>query len=493
MTSESIGEDRVEDAQSLPTCGRAIAFGMMLGALLCHGCAPVATGRPGLLRVHPGNPRYFTDGSGKAVYLAGSHVWNNFQDWGLSDPPEPLDYGAYLDFLKQNNHNLMRGWVWEQSKSFPGYSGDLYISPLPFERTGPGDALDGKPKFDLTRLNQAYFDRVRSRCTSAADHGVYIGVMLFQGWSMERKGRGEAGNPWVNHPFNAANNINGINADPDGDNQGLEVHSLKVPAITAIQENYVRRLVDTLNDLDNILWEIGNECSLGSIEWQYHMIDFIKRYEAGKPKQHLVWMNGPDSALFKSAADCISPHNRGRGPDYKNSPAATTGEKVVILDTDHIWGLGGNRAWAWKCLMRGYHPLFMDARYYDSVVWPRGGVDGNAPQWMEVCKAIGHTRIYAGKVDLAATSPRDPLCSTKYCLANPGVEYLVYQPDSGPFTIDLVAGAYCWEWFDAAAGVVAGTGTLSAADGRRPFTPPVNGDGVLWLRRLTEPARDGST
>jgi len=47
----------------------------------------------GPLRVHPGNPRYFTDGtkgpdgSLKAVYLTGSHTWANLIDRGPSDPP----------------------------------------------------------------------------------------------------------------------------------------------------------------------------------------------------------------------------------------------------------------------------------------------------------------------------------------------------------------------------------------------------------------------
>ena len=31
----------------------------------------------GPLRVHPTNPRYFSDGSGKAVYLTRSHTWTN--------------------------------------------------------------------------------------------------------------------------------------------------------------------------------------------------------------------------------------------------------------------------------------------------------------------------------------------------------------------------------------------------------------------------------
>jgi hypothetical protein len=32
-------------------------------------------GQARMLRVLTANPRYFTDGSGRAVYLTGSHVW----------------------------------------------------------------------------------------------------------------------------------------------------------------------------------------------------------------------------------------------------------------------------------------------------------------------------------------------------------------------------------------------------------------------------------
>src|SRR5215472_13913815 len=57
----------------------------------------------GPLRVLKSNPRYFTDGSGKAIYLAGSHSWWNLQDNGIrlikaedQDPPPVFDYNAYL-------------------------------------------------------------------------------------------------------------------------------------------------------------------------------------------------------------------------------------------------------------------------------------------------------------------------------------------------------------------------------------------------------------
>ena len=43
------------------------------------------------------------------------------------------------------------------------------------------------------------------------------------------------------------------------------------------------------------------------------MIDFIKSYEARKPKQHLVWLNFGEKEIFdeKCHADIISP---GDGP-----------------------------------------------------------------------------------------------------------------------------------------------------------------------------------
>ncbi|MBE7554343.1 MAG: hypothetical protein HS126_25095 [Anaerolineales bacterium] len=74
----------------------------------------------GLLRVNPANPRYFTDGNSRAIYLTGSHTWANFQEAGESNPPPVFDYVAYLDFLQANNHNFFRLWRWEQAKWIRG-------------------------------------------------------------------------------------------------------------------------------------------------------------------------------------------------------------------------------------------------------------------------------------------------------------------------------------------------------------------------------------
>ena len=316
----------------------------------------IAAQAKGPLLVHPDNPRYFMvkdDPEKKVVYLTGSHIWCNFQDYIVSDNPDyNIGYNTIFETLQKYGHNFTRGWHWE----------DAEYSPLPFERTGPDKANDGKPKFDLAQYNQSYYDRLRKRISQAGKHGIYISVMLFEGWSIENKGGGRTPNPWPNHPFNKNNNINNINGDSNGDGQGPEIHTLKVnPKITALQESYAKHTIDQLGDLDNIIWEISNESHRNSINWQYHMTNMIHDYEKTKPKQHLVWMNFYDNSmsndcLFNSPADIISPH---KYPNFRNPPPSK-GDKVILLDTDHLWGVGGNADWVWKSFTRGYQPIFMD-------------------------------------------------------------------------------------------------------------------------------------
>ena len=70
----------------------------------------------GPLVVSKANPRYFTIASEpdrKAIYLTGSHIWNNFHDGmgpgsDCAEVPEKSDFDAYLAFLKEHNHNFIR-------------------------------------------------------------------------------------------------------------------------------------------------------------------------------------------------------------------------------------------------------------------------------------------------------------------------------------------------------------------------------------------------
>ena len=59
------------------------------------------TPAPGPLRVHPSNPRWFADPSGKAVLLGGSHVWQNLVDNGLIVPGATSNPAPVFDYTRR--------------------------------------------------------------------------------------------------------------------------------------------------------------------------------------------------------------------------------------------------------------------------------------------------------------------------------------------------------------------------------------------------------
>ncbi|RJP30094.1 MAG: hypothetical protein C4527_10325 [Candidatus Omnitrophota bacterium] len=438
----------------------------------------------GPLKVCAENPRYFADGSGKVILLTGSHTWYNLVDMGPTDPPQVFDYDAYLDWMQKLNHNFMRLWRWEMvmwdtQGNNPAERNDNtfhYVNLHPWPRSGNENALDGKPKFDLNRFDDEYFNRLRERVIAARDHGIYTAVMLFEGWAMQR-----ITGVWKYHPFHPDNNVNGIDGDVDGDGNGLEVYRLENAEVTKLQETYVKKVIDTINDLDNVLYEISNENHPESTQWQYHMIRFIYEYEKNKPKQHPVGMTfqfkgGQNSALFASPAEWISPNPEG---GYRDNPPAADGSKVIINDTDHLWGIGGNQAWVWKSFMRGMNPIFMDP--YDGLVLGKKFDE----KWEPIRKSMGYALRFANRVNLTKMVPRNELASTEYCLADASNEYLIYLPEAGKVTVDLsdTKNQFSVEWFDPNQDRTSGAGTITGGE-KHTFVSPFPGDAVLYIKAV---------
>ena len=326
-------------------------------------------------------------------------------------------------------------------------------------------------------MNPEYFDRLAQRVWLAAQQQIYVSVMLFEGWGLQF-----SPGAWENHPFHPDNNINGVDGDLNGDGMGLEIHTLENEAVLALQEAYVRHVIETVNGFNNVLYEISNENHPPSTEWQYHMIEFIKSCEKEMPNQHPVGMTfqyrgGSNADLFASPADWISPNPEG---GYRDDPPAAGGAKVILNDTDHLWGIGGNQAWVWKSFTRGMNPLFMDP--YDGEVLS-GRYD---LEWIEpLRRSLGYTLNYAQRADLIHMTPEPELASSAYCLANRGREYLVYLPEGGEVAVDLsdAEGSLSVEWFDPSAGEFREGGTVGGG-GEVTLTSPFEAsDAVLYLKR----------
>jgi hypothetical protein len=459
-----------------------IGFVFLLVFRCAEGDQPKIKAEPakGPLRVLKANPRYFTDGSGRAILLVGSHQWRNFQDNGHrlpegTDPPPAFDFDGYLDFLQKHHHNFFRLWRWEVPKWTDEQPRGVvkYCQPHPWQRTGPGMAKDVKPRFDLTKFDDEYFTRLRNRVRAAGERGIYVSIMLFEGWAAQFT------DAWLYHPFNGQNNVNQV----DAGEKGLAYFTLQdTPMgepVLELQQAYLRRVIDTVNDLDNVLYEMCNESGDFSTNWQYSLIRYVKKYELGKGKQHPVGMTfqykgGTNQALCDSPADWISP-NPGDGKErYRDNPSSAYRGKVIVNDTDHLWGhTGGDAVWVWKSFCRGLNVLFMEE------LTP-------SPTWQDSARdAMGQVRKYADKINLAAMVPEDSLCQTGYCLADKGKEYLAFQPgDQGEFRLNLTGaqGMFAVEWLNIYKNETVASKPVEGG-GWRTFTTPFGGAAALYLKR----------
>jgi Bacterial Ig domain/Immunoglobulin domain/Immunoglobulin I-set domain len=435
----------------------------------------------GPLKVLAGNPRYFTSGNGKAILLAGSHTWSDLVDNGTTQPPAAFNYNGYISFMVAHNFNFTRLWAWmltnrNSNDQYENYTGPPYI----WARPGPGTADDGQPLWDLTKLNQTYFDRLRARVIQAGNSGIYTSVMLFDGWEWQFATQSDDGNPFLSE-----NNVNGISCSGTCPTDNSQITA----AAWSVEQAYIRQVVNTVNDLDNVMYEVSNEAGAPySTSWQASVIAYVKQYEATLPNQHPVGMTyqyegGSDSTLYSSDADWISPGTQ--------LPPPATGNKVIINDTDHSFyytdmqaaGQNGQREWAWENFTYGNNLAFMDPYL---VVWPgRNAPSGTTldPYWNEIRNTLTDIRNYGSKIDLANMTPQGTLTTTGYCLAEPGVQYLVFNPFSGEtITVQTVAGTYTYEWFNPSAHALVSTGNITVGTSGT-FTASFTGDSVLWLHK----------
>jgi hypothetical protein len=315
-------------------------------------------------------------------------------------------------------------------------------------------------------------------------------VQLFQGFSYNRPPHcGKQ--TWSGHPLNAQNNINGVNGDRNGDGQP----DLDDPQVREHHAAYLKRIVDTVDDLDNVLYEVVNEG--GGKDWDWWVVDTMHKLETEKGKGHPVGLTGAGvermEEMMASPAEWVSPFGR----QFLFDPPAWDGKKVSVNDTDHLWGHGGTVSWAWKSFVRGHNTLLMDS--WDPIAgspcpevnWgPRPGYplrDLNRRDdwtWEPVRKAIGYTRGYALRMDLASMTPHNELASTSYCLANPEREFLVYLPEGDQVSVDLshAQGRFSVEWMHPDDGTVTLGGSVTGGK-QQSLAVPFIGPAVLYVKK----------
>jgi hypothetical protein len=436
------------------------------------------------LALHPANPHYFLLG-GKALILvtSGEHYGAVLN--------RDFDYPKYLATLAADGLNLTRtftGAYVEPAGAFKIERNTLAPAPgrllCPWARSSTPGYVNGGNRFDLTRWDEAYFHRLKDFLTRAGRHGIVVELNLFTPMYEDAQ--------WNYSPMKASNNVNGI-----GKVGKHEVYTIdKEPALLAVQETLVRKLVTELNGFDNLYYEVCNEPYFGGVTraWHDRITDVIIATEKKLPKKHLIsWNVANDYAKVKDPHPGLSIFNF----HYARPSAASDNyglNKVLGLNETGFKGAGNDyyRMQAWEFLLAG-GGLYNNLDYSFCVGHEDGTFPVKAPTpgggGPELRRQLRLLAEFLRAFDFIRMKPAHQLVKGGapgevgfQVLAEPGKQYAIYLRGRRSVEIDLPAGSYRGEWLDA----VSGRRTPVLLSGHQGGTavlrpPPFAQDGALRL------------
>jgi len=432
------------------------------------------------------NPRYFLDGD-KPVVLFGSGLWTII-------PDATIDIEDHNSWYAKYGANANRAALYSFCTSVGDGNGIA-----PWERTGPGNARDGKPKFDLTKPNEAFWARANAYFESCRKHGIYVWLQIFGEPFVEG-----ADERWGINPFNADNNINALPGLPGGSGSGEEAfYDPDNAALMAVQDALVRRLLDeTVGRHENIIYEIGNEINMDSVTrkakaWQRHWVEFFADYgrdhgvklllandtrrdlfendAAGFPVVNHHGFHGINMAREEKSEivrrmyeAVVEDFDRYRRPIVNSRPCSDP-DRVKYND---IIAPESGRALYWTYFFAGGHIVGFRTTEES---W-KGGDTAE--------RIIQHLRAFIDTLPFVRMTPAPEVVTDgqALCLVAPGAALAAYLPEGGAVTLNLDAGGarVTAAWYTPETGEWGETETFEA-NGPRTFRAPDGAERALRI------------
>jgi hypothetical protein len=168
----------------------------------------------------------------------------------------------------------------------------------PFARTGNvskyGTAWDGLSKYDLTKFNPWYWNRLRDFARLCDERGL---VLLHQDYFQHNIL--EAGAHWADCPWRPANNVNdtGLPEPPPyiGDKRQFMApmfYDVTNPKLRALHRGYIRQCLDNFVGTSNVIQMTSAEYS-GPLEFTQFWLDTIIEWEQETGHDVLVGLSTP--------------------------------------------------------------------------------------------------------------------------------------------------------------------------------------------------------
>lgn len=466
-------------------------LGLALTVLNLRAATPLA--------LHPDNPHYFLwRGQPTILITSGEHYGAVLN--------LDFDFRKYLDTLAQdglNNTRTFTGVYCEAPGAFNIARNTLAPEPgrliAPWARSDQPGYRNGGNKFDLTRWDAAYFQRLKAFLAHASQCGVVVELNLFCPFYEDSM--------WLLSPMNTINNVNGVGHVARTNVYTLDRHG----GLLAVQEALARKLVTELKDFDNLYYEICNEPYFGGVTlaWQHHIADVIAETEKALGVRHLISQNvANDKAKVENPHPAVSIFNfhYAYPPD---TVAMNYGLNKVIGDNET--GFRGTndlpyRVEAWSFLLAGgglFNHLdysFVAGHEDGTFVYPASQPGGGNPVFRRQMKILGD---FLRGFDFIRMKPAAdviaggvPAGHRAYALAEPGKACALYLardtkdknaptgPQAATLQLRLPAGAYIAEWVNPRTGQVDKRESIRAAGDITPLASPAfEEDVALRLRR----------
>lgn len=206
---------------------------------------------------------------------------NDVADSMMADGRAALDhnYGLWYDRRRDDHEHIRRmdGDVWP-----PFYE-------QPFARSSQGTAWDGLSKYDLTRFNPWYWNRLRTFTDICDENGL---VLFHQNYFQHNIL--EAGAHWADFPWRTANNINNTRfPEPpnyDGDKRIFMAelfYDVNHPVRRELHRNYIRQCLDNFIDNTNVIQFTSGEFT-GPQHFMAFWLDTIAQWEQEKHRHPFI-------------------------------------------------------------------------------------------------------------------------------------------------------------------------------------------------------------
>jgi len=318
----------------------------------------------GRLEVSSTHPYYFRDGD-RHVLLCGVSDRDVFTIW---ENDKGFSWREYLDLLAAHRLNYVRQDVfsWRGITTWVRYPGQYSNPAWPFRRVGPGKAVDGLPKFDLTQFDQSYFDdRLTPFMREAEKRGVYVELTLFEGFRQARS--------FADSLYADENNVNDLGLQP---RLATSDSALNHPRLLSIQHRFVDKVLAETAVFGNVIYEIANET--GGKLWVSHFVDYIHSHPTHPSS--LVAAGEQTSAYDprRGENDIVVKHRGGGGlyatnSDVRNHHDALLRFRVGKPVTHNEYFLFANRSthdvdfprkMMWADFTAGGHSNFFDFTFW---------------------------------------------------------------------------------------------------------------------------------